>query len=71
MTEFNTGLPSIRQIQNFIQEKKELELKLITGDTLVGQIMWQDGNCLCLADRYQQPMLIWLQGIVYLKAQQK
>lgn len=71
MAEFNIGLPSIRQIQNFIKDQKEVEFKLITGDTLVGKIMWQDENCLCLADRYQQPMLIWLQGIVYLKAKQK
>lgn len=71
MAEFNIGLPSIRQIQNFIKDQKEVEFKLITGDTLVGKIMWQDENCLCLTDRYQQPMLIWLQGIVYLKAKQK
>ena len=69
MTEFNTDLPSIRQIQNFIKDKKKVELKLITEDTLVGKIMWQDDNCLCLSDQYQQLTLIWLQGIVYLKAQ--
>ncbi|MBC6418431.1 MAG: RNA-binding protein hfq [Prochloron sp. SP5CPC1] len=69
MTKFNPGLPSIRQIQNFIKDKKKVELKLITGDTLVGKIMWQDDNCLCLSDQYQQLTLIWLQGIVYLKAQ--
>lgn len=69
MTEFNPGLPSIRKIQNFIKDQKKVELKLITGDTLVGKIMWQDHNCLCLSDQYQQLTLIWLQGIVYLKAQ--
>ncbi len=67
MTQFNTGLPSIRQIQNLIKEKKEVEFKLITGDLLVGQILWQDDNCVCLLDQHKQPTLIWLMAIVYLK----
>ena len=67
MTQFNTGLPSIIQIQNWIKETKEVELKLITGDLLLGQILWQDENCFCLIDKYKKPTLISRMGIVYLK----
>jgi host factor-I protein len=67
MSEFNTGLPSIKQIQSLIKEKKEVEIKLSTDDLLVGKILWQDQSCLCLLDQYEQPTLIWIQALVYLK----
>lgn len=68
MTEFDTALPGVRQIQNFIQQKQEVELKLITDDLVVGKITWQDADCLCLMDHYNQQTLIWRQALVYLKA---
>ncbi|NES85347.1 MAG: RNA-binding protein hfq [Moorea sp. SIO2B7] len=67
MSEFDTGLPSVRQIQSFIKEKQEVELKLITDDLIMGKILWQDSECLCLKDHYDHSTLIWRQGIVYLK----
>ncbi|MBR8828269.1 MAG: RNA-binding protein hfq [Gomphosphaeria aponina SAG 52.96 = DSM 107014] len=67
MSEFNTGLPSVRQVQTMIKEKKEVEIKLSTNDLLMGKILWQDDNCLCLVDQYEQPTLIWRQALVYLK----
>ncbi|ACK73494.1 conserved hypothetical protein [Gloeothece citriformis PCC 7424] len=67
MTDFNTGLPSVRAIQDFIKNKQEVELKLVTDDLLVGRIMWQDNDCLCLVDQYDQPTFIWRQALVYLK----
>lgn len=67
MPEFDTGLPSVRQVQGFIKDKQEVELKLSTDDLLVGKILWQDHNCLCLVDHYEQPTLIWWQALVYLK----
>jgi host factor-I protein len=68
VAEFDTSLPSIRQIQSFIKDKQEIELKLITEDILVGRILWQDLNCICLQDRYEAPTLIWRQSLVYIKA---
>jgi host factor-I protein len=65
--DIQTGSPSIRQIQTLIREKKEVELKLMTDDLLVGKLFWQDSDCLCLLDQYDQPILIWRQAIVYLK----
>ena len=67
MSEFNTGLPSIKQIQSLIKEQKEVEIKLSTDDLLVGKILWQDQGCLCLLDQYEQPTLIWIQALVYLR----
>ncbi len=67
MSEFDTGLPSVRQIQNFIKEKQEVELKLLSNDLLMGKILWQDQSCICLVDQYDQPTLVWRQALVYLK----
>ena len=67
MTEFDTGLPSIKQIQGYIKEKQEVELKLMTDDLIVGKIIWQDPTCICLIDHYDQSTLIWRQAIVFLK----
>ena len=67
MTEFDTGLPSVRQVQDFIKDKQEVELKLSTDDLIVGKIIWQDSSCLCLVDHYDRPTLIWRQALIYLK----
>lgn len=66
-TELETGLPSVRQIQNLIRDAAEVELKLVTGDLLAGKIHWQDTNCIALVDQYDQPTIVWRQAIVYLK----
>jgi host factor-I protein len=68
MSEFDPGLPSIRQIQSSIKDKREVELKLVTGDLLMGKILWQDSNCICLVDENEQQILIWRQAIAYLKS---
>ncbi|MBD2461725.1 RNA-binding protein hfq [Oscillatoria sp. FACHB-1407] len=66
-TELETGLPSIRQIQTMIREEREVELKLITNDLLTGKMRWQDQNCICLIDHYDQPTIIWRNAIVFIK----
>ncbi|MEX0270799.1 RNA-binding protein hfq [Leptolyngbyaceae cyanobacterium UHCC 1019] len=66
-TELETGLPSVRQIQNLIRDGNEVELKLVTGDLLAGKISWQDNHCISLTDQYDQPTIVWRQAIVYLK----
>ena len=57
----------MRQVQNLIREGTEVELKLITNDLLTGKIRWQDTECVCLNDHYDQPTIIWRQAIVYIK----
>ncbi len=67
MAEFETGLPSVRQIQTFIKDKKHVEVKLTTNDLLVGSILWQDQDTLCLLDNSEQVTIVWRHAIVYLK----
>jgi host factor-I protein len=67
MSEFETGLPSVRLIQSYIKDKQQVELKLITGDLLVGRIFWQDHACMCLLDASEQQILISRSALVYLK----
>lgn len=65
--EFDTALPSIRQVQTLIKQASIVELKVLTGDLLTGRISWQDQNCLCLLDDNNQPTIIWRHAIAYLK----
>ncbi len=67
MTEFDTSLPSTRMIQNIIKEKKDVEIKLVSEDLVVGRVMWQDPDCICLVDHYDQATIVWRQSIAYLK----
>jgi host factor-I protein len=67
MSEFDPGLPSIKLVQTYILNKQEVEIKLTSDDLLVGRIVWQDINCLCLVDHYEKQTLIWRQALVYLK----
>lgn len=66
-SEFDTALPSIRQVQTLIKEAKIVELKLVTGDLLTGKIGWQDQNCLCLLDDNNTTTTVWRHAIAYLK----
>lgn len=67
MADLETGLPSVRQVQTLIREGTEVELKLTTNDLLTGKINWQDPDCICLLDHYNQPTIVWRQAIVYMK----
>ncbi|WP_414550562.1 Hfq-related RNA-binding protein [Anabaena sp. CCY 0017] len=63
--EFDTSLPSIRQLQELIKQKTVIELKLVTGDLLTGKVSWQDQNCVCLVDDHNRQITIWKQAIAY------
>ncbi len=67
LTQFDTSLPSIKQVQRLIQEKTSIELKLITGDTIAGQLLWQDLECFCIMANDNQKTTVWKQAIAYLK----
>ncbi|MGB3694586.1 MAG: RNA-binding protein hfq [Spirulinaceae cyanobacterium] len=68
MEKFDTGLPSIRNVQGFIKEQQKVEIKLITNDVMIGKLIWQDNQCLCLADESEQSTIVWRQAIAYLQA---
>jgi host factor-I protein len=65
MTDFNTGLPSTRQVQTFIKDKQQVEFKLSTADTIVGQIRWQDDHCFCVVDGAGRSFTIARHAVVY------
>ncbi|MDZ8224856.1 MULTISPECIES: Hfq-related RNA-binding protein [unclassified Nostoc] len=66
LTEFDTTLPSIIQVQNLIKQTTPVELKLLTGDVLTGKVVWQDPQCICIADANSQHT-VWKQAIAYIK----
>lgn len=67
LTEFDTSLPSIRQVQNLIKETTQVELKLLTGDFISGRILWQDLQCMLVQDNSGQKITIWKQAVAYMK----
>jgi host factor-I protein len=66
-TEFDTTLPSIRQLQNWIKQKASVELKLVTGDLITGKAFWQDTNCVCILDDNNEQITVWKSAIAYMK----
>ncbi|MUH01643.1 RNA-binding protein hfq [Scytonema sp. UIC 10036] len=67
ITEFDTSLPSIRQVQNLIKEGASVQIKLVTGDLVTGKMIWQDVQCLCCVDENKQHITVWKQAIAYIK----
>ncbi|ACB53492.1 unknown [Crocosphaera subtropica ATCC 51142] len=67
MTEFDTGLPSVRQVQTFIKDQQKIIIQLTTAETITGQVLWQDPQCLCVVDESNQSLLIWRQALIYIK----
>lgn len=67
MTVFNTGFPSVRQIQVYIKDKTPVQIVLSNSEELQGVIQWQDQNCVCLLNSQQEKILIWIQSIIYVK----
>lgn len=51
MTEFDTGLPSVRQVQKYIKEQQKIVIQLTTQETITGQVLWQDPQCICVSDQ--------------------
>ncbi len=67
LTEFDTSLPSTRQVQNLIKQIIIVEFKLLTGDVVTGRVLWQDPQCICIADENSQQTTVWKQAIAYIK----
>lgn len=67
VTDFNTGIPSVRRLQKGIKDRETFEIKLSTGDVFVGQLRWQDPDCLCLADAEGRESLLWRSAIAFVK----
>jgi host factor-I protein len=66
MPELDINQPSTRQIQQLIKDKKTLEIKLVTGDVLKGQLAWQDADYLCILEG-EQKIIVGKTALVYIK----
>ena len=64
--QLETGLPSTRLLQTYLREKRTLEVKLVTGDTVTGALSWQDPTCICI-DADGEPCMIWRSAIAFVK----
>ncbi len=67
MSELDVNLPSTRQTQGSIKDKIDVSIKLVTGDTFVGKILWQYPNCLFFADANDRKTLISRHAIAYIQ----
>ncbi|MEL6262420.1 MAG: RNA-binding protein hfq [Cyanobacteria bacterium J06626_6] len=65
---FDTGLPSIRQVQTLIRDQQTVEVKLTTGDTLSGAVSWQDANAICVKGNDGHSAILMRGAIAYVKA---
>jgi len=65
--EFNTGLPSIRRIQKFIQAQQPVTLLLVQGEPIEGLIRWQDPLYLSVSQPDQEDILITRSAIVWIR----
>lgn len=69
-TTFDITIPSIKRIHNLIKDKQEVEVKLISGDSLKGTVRWIDNQCLSvdgLGEDRGNSMVIWLTAIAFIK----
>jgi host factor-I protein len=65
--QFDTSLPSTRQVQRCVKDKITVEFRLITGDLITGRIFWQDHNCISVLDGNNEQITVWRQAIAYMK----
>jgi host factor-I protein len=67
MPELDINQPSTRQIQQLIKEKSRLEIKLVTGDVLSGELFWQDTDYFCLNQADGSKIIVGKNATAYSK----
>ena len=65
--DLETGLPSTRLLQSYMRDKKTVEVKLVTGDTVIGTLSWQDPQCICV-DVDGEPNMLWRSALASMKS---
>lgn len=76
MPEVDVTLPSIRHIHQIIRHQRDydtnpVEVKLVTGDVIIGNLKWIDQHCICMDGAQagqSHPFLIWHHAIAYIKS---
>jgi host factor-I protein len=66
MSDLNITLPSVRRLHSLIKENQAIELKLLTGDEIKGQVKWLDEHCLCIHTA-DASIVVWQHAIAYIK----
>lgn len=66
-SELEIGLPSVRQLQSLIKDSKDVEIKMLTQDVVMGKMRWLDQHCICVVDQNQEQILVWRHAIAYIK----
>ncbi len=69
MTDFDTGLPSVRFVQKMIKEKTPIELKTLSNEVFQGTVLWQDVHCICLQGSDNRQSVLWKQAVMYVREQ--
>jgi host factor-I protein len=67
MPELDINQPSTRQIQQLIKDKSRLEIKLVTGDVLSGELFWQDPDYFCLTLAEGSKITVSKNAVAYIK----
>jgi host factor-I protein len=59
VSEFDTSLPGVRLLQQWIRQRRPLRLHLASGKELEGRLIWQDQEFLALLPpRAERPQLV-------------
>lgn len=69
-TELNTSIPSVRRVHKMIQDKEEVEIKLVMGDSIRGTVKWIDSDCICVSGEsggLEHSLVIWQHAIAFIK----
>ncbi|GAB4210693.1 MAG: hypothetical protein OHK0012_01640 [Synechococcales cyanobacterium] len=63
----NTGLPSVRRLQKYIQEKQMVRMQLSVGDPLHGVIRWQDTDYFYLSTDTGEEYLVARTAVIWIQ----
>jgi host factor-I protein len=66
-TDFDAGLPTIRQVQILIRDQMGVEIKLVTGDVFGGSVLWQDTHAICISSEGKN-LILMRSAIAYIKS---
>jgi len=61
-------IPSTRALQRLITENHQVQVKLTTGDSFMGCLLWQDPECLCIIEN-EQRILLWRSAVAFIRPQ--
>jgi host factor-I protein len=67
VSELDFNSPSTRRFQEFVKEKTAIEIRVLTGDGVIGRIAWQDADWLCVLDDRDRSTLVNRSAIAFIR----